>query len=91
MHTSKLTKCLTKLSSLITTLSGGANCKFTQLVDIQISAQCGCIHTGYKQEGLLRQLKINHIDFAVLNSHVKVIYLKIYQKHFFSCTKTEKN
>ena len=39
-------------------------------------SQCRCIHTGYKQEGLNRVLKMSHIDFPILNSHVPVIYLR---------------
>ena len=40
--------------------------------------QCGCIHTGYcyQQERLQRELKMIHIDFAILNSHVTVTYLR---------------
>ena len=40
MHTSKLNKFWYWLLSFITSLCAGANCKFMQLVDIQIS--CGC-------------------------------------------------
>ena len=47
------------------------------------------MHTGYKQESLQRELHITHIDFAILNSHVIVIF-KIYLKHKFLCRKTEK-
>ena len=37
--------------------------------------KCGCIHTGYKQGNLQRELKVTHKDFAILNSHKTVIYL----------------
>ena len=47
-----------------------------QLVDFKSQTQCKCIHTGYKPEGLNRKLKMTHIDFAILNSHVTVIYLR---------------
>ena len=40
VHTSKLNKFWYWLLSFITSLCAGANCKFMQLVDIQIS--CGC-------------------------------------------------
>ena len=42
-------------------------------------SQCGCIYTGYRQEGRLkmtRESKMTHKDFAILNSHVTVIYLR---------------
>ena len=38
-------------------------------------SKCGCIHTGYKQGSLQRRLKMTHKDFAILNSHVTVMYL----------------
>ena len=39
-------------------------------------SQCGCMNTNYKQKYLQRELKITHIDFIILNSHVTVIYLR---------------
>ena len=60
-----------------------------QLVDLQIS--CGCIQARYQaRKGLhIGQLKLTQINFAMLNSHVIVIF-KIYQKPLFLCGKTEK-
>ena len=36
------------------------------------------------------ELKMTHIDFAILNTHVTVIYLRFMEKHQFLCGKTEK-
>ena len=73
------------MSSFITTLSDGANCKFTQLLDFQISVW---VYTpNYKQEGLHRDLKMTHIDFAILNNDVTVIYLRFIKSTNFRVVK----
>ena len=75
MHTSKLNICLTSFIIFQYHLvRWGVNWNI-QLVDLQIFSGC-TIHTGYKQESLQRELKMTHIDFAILNSHVTVIYLR---------------
>ena len=59
MHTSNVfTSVWHQLLSFIATLSGGTSCKFMQLLEFQISVSC--IDTGYKQEGLQRELKLTH-------------------------------
>ena len=60
--------------SFNTALSGGASWKFIELVDLQVYTRAIS--------------KKAHIDFAILNSHVTVIF-KIYQKHKVLCGKTE--
>ena len=54
------------MSSFIATFSVGANCEFVHLVDFQISVK---VYTqAIKQEGVHRQWKMTHINFAILNS-----------------------
>ena len=43
---------------------------------------------GYKQESLQGELKMIHIDYVILNSHVTVFYLRFVKRNFF-CGKTE--
>ena len=73
MHISKLNKFWHQLSSFITTLWDGVNYKFIQLVDLKNS--CGSV---IRQEKVYTQgqLKLTHINFVILNSYVKVIYLR---------------
>ena len=75
MHISKLNKFWHQLSSFITTLWDGVNYKFMQLVDLRNSS--GCI-PGYQAKKVYTQgqLKLTHINFVILNSYVKVIYLR---------------
>ena len=51
-------------------------------MDLQISVWV-YTHRGYKQEGLHREIKMTHIDFAFLNSHVTVIYLRFIKNTYF--------
>ena len=44
---------------------------------------CGCIHTGYKQESLRMELKMTHLDFFILNSHVTVTFLRFIKSSNF--------
>ena len=55
----------------------------SQLVDLQFS--CWCIWQAIKQEIVctLGQLKLTHINFAILNSHVTVIYLRFIKNAVF--------
>ena len=69
------------MSSFITTFSGGASCKFIKLVNL---------HTDYKQEGLHRWLKMTHIHFSILNSHVTVIHLRFIKSTNFYVVKNRK-
>ena len=56
-----------------------------QVVDLHIS--CGCTQAIKQQkvypEG---QLKLSHINFVILNSHIRVMF-KIHQKHVFNALK----
>ena len=57
-------------SSIFSTIfSAGANCKFTQLVDLQISVWVFTIDY-HARMSVQEQLKKNQINFAILNSHV---------------------
>ena len=46
-----------------------------------------------KQEKIYTQgqLKLTHINFVILNSYVRVIYLRFIKKHLFLGGKTEKS
>ena len=50
-------------------------------------SECGCIHTGYKQESLQRELKMTHMNFAILNNYVTVIYLRFTKSSNFFVVK----
>ena len=85
MHTSNVfTSVWHQLLSFIATLSGGTSCKFIQLLEFQISVSC--IDTGYKQEGLQRELKLTH-RFCHLKYPCNSYVFKVYQ---LLCGKTEK-
>ena len=86
VHASKLTKCLTSIVIFQYRLVRW--CKF-EIHTIGRHEGHEGIHTGYQQESLQSELNMIHIDFAILNSHVTVIF-KNYQKHKFFCGKTEK-
>ena len=83
MNTSKLTKLLTSIVIFQYRLVRW--CK----LEIHPIGRPSGIHTGYQQESLQKELSVTHIDFAILNSQVTVIF-KIYQKHEFLCGNTEK-
>ena len=51
---------------------------------------CGCIHTIYKQDCLHRELKNNHIDIVIWNSHVAAINLRFIKSIYFSVVKKTK-
>ena len=74
------------LSSSSTTLRADANYKIMHLVDLQMS--CGCTH-AIKQEKIYAkgQLKLIHIVFAILNSHIRVIYLRFVRNTYFYVAK----
>ena len=86
MHTSKLNKFWHQLSSFIAILWAGANCKFIKLVNPQIL--CGCTQ-AIKQEKvhIWGQLKLTYINFAILNSHVIVLYLRFIKNTYFYVVK----
>ena len=86
MHTSKVNKFGHQLSSFITTLWAGANCKFMQLVNLTFTSEC-TTPQAMKQEMVYtqRQLRLTHKNFAILNSHITVIYLR-FKKHLLSKT-----
>ena len=48
-----------------------------------IKSKCGYIHIGYKQESLQSELKMTHLDFAILNSYVTVTYLRFIKALIF--------
>ena len=54
-----------------------------------IRSQCEYMHTGHKQEGLHRQLKMTH-RLCHLKYPWYSYILKIYQNHQFLCGKTQK-
>ena len=83
MHTSKLTKSLTSIFIFQHRLVRW--CK----LDIHTIGRPKYINTGYKQKNLQRESNITHINFAIVNSHVRVIF-KIYQEQKILCGKTEK-
>ena len=71
MYTSKLTKYLTSIVIF--------HCHLVRLCKMEIHTICrpsNLIHTGYKQEDLSRDLKLTHINFTILISHVTVSYLR---------------
>ena len=71
MYTSNLTKYLTSIAIF--------RCHLVRLCKMEIHTTgrpSNLIYTGYKQEGLSRDLELTHINFALLNSHVTVIYLR---------------
>ena len=72
MHSSKLTKCLTSIVIFQCHLIRW--CKLEIHTTGRSSDLSVGVHTGYKQESLHRELKMTHIDFAILNSHVTVIW-----------------
>ena len=57
-----------------------------QLVDLQVL--CGCTQ-AIKQEKIYKQgqLKLPHINFAILNSHVTIIYLRFIKSIYFYVVK----
>ena len=83
MHTSKLSKSLTSIVFFQYRLVKWCN------LEIHTNGRPSGIHTGYKQEILQWELNMTHIDFAILNSHVTVIF-NIYLRHKFLCGKTKK-
>ena len=66
----------------------GANCKFIQLVDPQIS--CGCT-PGYQARKCLHTgtVEIDSQKFFHLKLPYNSYMFKIYEKHLFLCCKTE--
>ena len=86
MHVSKRNKFWHQLSSFITTLCTGVNYKCIQLVDLKTS--CGCTQ-AIKQEKVYTQgqLKLTHINFSILNSHVTVIFLRFIKNTYFYVVK----
>ena len=77
IHNNKLIKCLTSI--VIFQYHVLRQCKLEIHTIVRPSTfryKCGCIHTSHKQESLQSELKITHKDFAILNSHVTVIYLR---------------
>ena len=48
------------------------------------------MRTGYQEEGLHSELKVTCVDFATLNSHLKVIYLRFIKSTNFYVVKQKK-
>ena len=74
MHTSKLIKCSTSVVIFHYHLFRWVKSQIHTIDRLSDLSVGRCIHTGYKQEGLHRELKMTHIDFGILNSHVTIIY-----------------
>ena len=82
MYTSKIEQVLT---SIVICHYHLVNCKFMQLVDLQISCVCISYLQAIKEENVYTQgqLKLTRIHFVILNGYVTVIYLRFIKKHLF--------
>ena len=80
MHTSKLTKCLT--SVVIFQYHLVRWCKLEIHTIGRLSGLLTC-----KQESLQSELNVTHINFAILNSHVTVTYLRFIKSTNFYVVK----
>ena len=61
-----------------------------QLVDLQISRGFTQVIKQEKVYTPLAELKFTHIDFAILNSDVTVIYLRFIKNTYFYVVKQKK-